>query len=82
MIKAKADAGDRTLWLFGLSRGNINRLMAGQPILIRGNDLGLEKPVDITIIFGETEEDMEIMLRREGMITEQTETHYDPKLPK
>ncbi len=50
MIKAR---GERFA-LIGLSRGNIERLMAGKPIFTSGEELGFSGK--IAIVFGETEE--------------------------
>lgn len=81
MIKARATGPDSTIWVFGLSRANIERLMEGHPILMKGQDLGLEKPVDLMLFFGETEASMEQMLRDNELIGPDTKTYHDPKLP-
>ena len=46
---------------FGLSKGNVDKLKAGQPIYVLGEPLGF--PEDFTIIYGETEDDMANELR-------------------
>jgi hypothetical protein len=40
MIKFKADGPDGPVYGFGLTRGNVKRLMAGQPIVINLPDVG------------------------------------------
>lgn len=42
MIKARAQTPDGPLLIFGLSKQNIKRLKAGQPILASLADFGLE----------------------------------------
>lgn len=70
MIKARAG---RHL-LFGLSRGNCERLLKGEPIFINGDDLGLPRGmgITITIMGGETEEAIAADLRQRGLISEDT----------
>ena len=46
-------------FVFGLSRENITRLTAGEPILIRLNEHGLTGPaISIVLCYGETEESL------------------------
>ena len=54
MIKARVQTEKGPLLVFGLSRENINRLLAGDPILASMSDFGL--PGHFTIVFGETED--------------------------
>lgn len=53
MIKARS--GD--LVIFGLSRENMTRLQAGQPIAFDGGQVGFNG-TRVMIIFGETENDI------------------------
>jgi len=55
----------------GISRGNVSRLEKGNPILIRGIEMGLD--IDILIFFKET--DAELASAVEPMITDKTELH-------
>jgi hypothetical protein len=75
MVKFSATGDDgKTLLGFGLSRGNIERLVAGQPIRVRGKDI--HRPdLEVMIFFGETEADMEQELRNLGAIGENTVIH-------
>ena len=51
-------------FVFGLSRENITRLTAGEPILIRLNEHGLTGPaVSLVLCYGETEEALALELR-------------------
>ena len=62
MIKFKAKSKDgNTLVGLGLSEGNIKRLKAKQPILIRGTELNIDH--DISIMYGETEESLKEELK-------------------
>lgn len=56
MIKAilQRKASKRPIVLLGLSQGNINRLTNGEPILVHGQEVGLD--ADITIVWGATEQ--------------------------
>ena len=53
MIKAKMKKKDGEVLLYGLSRKNIERLVAGEPITFEGD--GFPHTV---IMFGETEKDI------------------------
>lgn len=59
MIKARVEHADGTPGLLvGLSRGNIDKLLAGQPVVLTPLDLqviGLPM-MSVAIIFGETEQ--------------------------
>jgi hypothetical protein len=59
VVQDAAGRGKKLIFL-GLSRENVNRLIAGQPILItepRTAALGLEN-ADIIVHFGETEDEI------------------------
>lgn len=49
----KARIGDTLI--FGLSRGNIERLQEGKPIVIDGDEIGMHR-YKFVICYGETEE--------------------------
>ena len=68
--------------LLGLSRENIRRLQADEPIRLTRETHGDRIPQGwvIGILFGETERDMEDQLRKGGFISEQTKTYIDPRL--
>lgn len=53
--------------LLGLSRGNVDRLLAGDPVLFDGSDIGLPG-IKISIIFGETERAIVDVLDQAGVL--------------
>ena len=81
MIKFRGTKEDRRILGFGLSRGNIDRLTAGQPIHLWLDEMGVAK-TDLLIFFGETEEKMAKELAKQGFITQEDidKAHIDPKL--
>lgn len=73
MIRAGTRGEDgREHIVLGLSRENINRLVAGMPIRITGESISAPSIASISIFFGETEAVMEEDLREAGLITPQT----------
>jgi hypothetical protein len=70
MILARGDHGDDQFLLIGLSRANIDRLVKGQPILIRRKTHGEAIPElwKIALMFGETENQIAAELRKNGML--------------
>lgn len=68
--------------LLGLSRENINRLLAGEPIRLHASTHGEGIPKDwtISIVFGETELEMKKMLERAGLVAPGAKMHVDPRL--
>lgn len=81
MIKMLGTRGSATLIGLGLSRGNIDRLIAGDPILVKAGEMDPSLgDLQITIFFGETEAAMEQMLRDEGMVDAHTKVNIDPNL--
>jgi hypothetical protein len=77
MIRFKAHAGDKTLIGLGLTRVNIERLMAGEPIHVKGETV--DNPgQDILIIFGEDIDSLTKQLS--PMIGTETKVTVDPKL--
>lgn len=68
MIRAVATKKDgRKLLILGVDRTNIERLTSKQPIMVQGNQFGLDLPVDILIMFGETLDDVATELRQSGV---------------
>jgi hypothetical protein len=62
---------NRMLLLLGLSKTNIERLQAKQPIHFCGEGVGLPN-LDVAIMFGETEQAMYDELKENGMVGEGT----------
>lgn len=74
MIKFIAETStDRMLLGFGLSAKNIERLMAGEEIRMKGEDLGLDE-IDIVFLYGRTEQDMVDQLTARGVMNDATPT--------
>jgi hypothetical protein len=58
----RAQAGNH--FLFGITKENVTRLMAGEPIVVKLNEHGLQGPaISIVICYGETEEALALELR-------------------
>jgi hypothetical protein len=74
MIKAKLSNGDL---LFGLSKGNIELLQQGKPIVINLKDMGLENR-RVMIMYGETEDKIFEELT-DFMDLEKTKVNFDTK---
>lgn len=74
MIKFKGTApnGNEVVGI-GLTRENIDRLIAGQPITISGKDVKLDH--DILIMFGETVDDMVTLLNAIAEPTKNMKIH-------
>lgn len=68
--------------LIGLSRENVKRMLAGQPVRITNekHKAGLPEDWEIAIMFGETEQDMYNMLQKSGLVRPDTEMILDPRL--
>lgn len=75
------DAATEFLML-GLSRENITRLIAGQPIVVKKATHGDGVPAgwEIVILFGETELEMKQSLEKVGLIKPDTKVTVDPRL--
>ena len=82
MVIAQTTTDDHTFLLLGLSRVNIERLMAGQPIKISRATHGTAIPENLTLslLFGETEQAIAKTLNDVGMIGEDTRIKVDPRL--
>jgi hypothetical protein len=84
MVIARAKgASGRDILLLGLSAENVRRLQGGEPIRVTQETHGPGIPEGwvIGLVFGETEEDIEISLRKEGLITEGTFIYRTPRRP-
>lgn len=82
MIVARAKGGDGAdeILLFGLTRENIKRLVAGNPIRIAGASHGGGVPEGwkVLIVFGETEDALTDALMRSGAVGPETEVRAMP----
>jgi hypothetical protein len=68
MIKCTAQSQDgKKVYFLGLSRENVDRLTAGQPIVVDLSEMEGPK-IDVAIIFGETEEILFDALKTSGLI--------------
>jgi len=73
------DKNDQKCLGLGISRRNVERLVAGQPIWVRLTEMGnLAVDGSILLFFGETEEEMTAALAE--YIGPDTTVHVDPKL--
>lgn len=72
----------KRMFMIGLSRENINRLVAGQPISVtpESHHAAVLPGWQLVIIFGETEMDMKRELEKIGAIGPETKTYVDPRL--
>lgn len=79
MITALANTPDgKRVIVLGVSRGNIDRLLAGQPIDITAESHpGFPPDLNIAIFFGETERDLTQSLQE--LITEETKVTVVPR---
>lgn len=68
MIRAVFSRGDgkRKLLLIGLSEENVRRLRDGKPVLLEGEEIGLD--VDVCVCHGETEQALMGELRAIGLL--------------
>jgi hypothetical protein len=64
LIRAKATIHGRSAIFLGLTRENVQRLEAGDPILVDGRTVAVPE-VDVVIFFGETTGDLIRTLKRE-----------------
>ena len=76
MIKLSATKGDGGKVLFlGISRRNVELLMADRPIKVIGKEVGCDH--DIYVFFGETEQAMVDSMLRAGIKLPPARTHHD-----
>jgi len=68
MIRALAHGhGGRPVMILGLTAENVRRLQAGQPIMAKGNEHGMDFPGDVMILHGETGDDIIKSFRDAGV---------------
>lgn len=68
MIRALGtQTNGRKILILGLDKTNIEKLTAGQPISVRGNQFGLNLPVNFVIMYGETLDDVAKELHEAGI---------------
>lgn len=77
MIVARAGSEKEPLLMLGLSRVNIERLQANEPMMItrKAHGDGIPEGWTIVIMFGETEQEMVKALSRKGMVGPETIFH-------
>jgi hypothetical protein len=82
MIVARGEMATGLFLILGLSRNNVERLMAGRPIVMKNSThKGIPEGWEISIFFGEDEQAMAQLLKKAGlMIPGETKTHIDPRL--
>lgn len=82
MIIALAGSEKEPILLLGLSRANLERLQAGDPIVLtrKTHGEGIPEGWTISIMFGETEREMVKALSRAALIGPDTEFKIDPRL--
>jgi hypothetical protein len=80
MVKAiiKHDAG--TDLILGVTRGNVDRMVAGKPIRVDLREMEVTADGNILIFFGETEQDLKDQLAE--FIGPETKVTVDPRLGK
>lgn len=67
MIKARMEVGGKPMVLLGISAENVTRLVAGEPILLDLEELGLP-PMQVVIMYGKTERHITAELERHGLL--------------
>jgi hypothetical protein len=82
MIIARGSSNGGELLILGLSHGNINRLLAGQPMRMTRQTHGDGVPDGWTIVImaGESEQALEQVLRQAGALGPQTTIIVDPRM--
>jgi hypothetical protein len=65
MIRAVLKRRGGDLILLGITPENLHRLEQGQPVLVKGESI--DKPFDIAIVWGETEQAIADELRKTGV---------------
>lgn len=70
MIKARADGIHGPVFLLGVTEGNLGLLRKNRPIVVDLKELGATGHV--VIIYGETENDIELQMRKQGLVGEET----------
>jgi len=78
MIKFTYGKGKKVSLGLGIARENVNRLIAGKPILVRLSEVGTPIDDEILLYFGETEQDLMDQVRE--FLTPETKMSIDPRL--
>lgn len=77
MIKATGTADDGSdVVMLGVSEENVKRLVAGDPIIVRMEELGMVG--NLVIFYGKTEEEMATMFKKKfdiGEVVDHREEH-------
>lgn len=80
MLKAMARTEHGAMILIGLSHANVDRLMAGQPIMFPGDSIGMEKEIDKVYIFAAKDEaEMQHEMEKRGLIGPATKITNEAK---
>lgn len=79
MIKFLASRGRVQILGLGISRANVERLIAGDPIRVIGSEMHLQD-LEILLFFGEDERELTRMLKEWGAIGPETQVHVDERL--
>jgi hypothetical protein len=67
MLRALGNANGRKFLILGVDKANVEKLMAKKPIIVRGNEFGLDLSIDVVIMYGDTLEEVAKELRDNGI---------------
>lgn len=82
LAQLSAKDSDEQILLLGLTRGNLNRLAAGQPMLLSPETHpGIPQGWKVMILFGETEEALAAELMTSSSFTADTKVERIPRSP-
>lgn len=70
MLVGFTKANGRLLFMLGLSRGNVDRLVEGKPMWLTPESHELPAGIEIMLFFGETEDAMKEELQRVANVVE------------
>lgn len=76
MIRFSGTKKDRKFIGLGLTRENVDKLTAGQPIVVDGASVGVSG-IDVLVLFGETPDDVIRILDKSGAIGSSTTIHHE-----
>lgn len=81
IVRASNPKNGNQLFMLGLSRENLSRLQLDKPIHLKKETHGDGVPEgwEFVLFFGETEQDMQEMFVKSGMIGPDTKVHVDPR---
>lgn len=80
MMRAGINDKKNPLILMGITEGNVERLKAGMPIKTDIRSYGVDLPGSIAVVYGKTEGDLELMMRRFGLVSDLTQCSVDPRV--